>query len=185
MKEIEDNDDWSCFVCNKDILKRMRAQHWALRNFMNKQLEKIQKIDISSEDELTNLLNDDLTTCCPKKRRRAAPTPRPTPPAMKRPGSNGPSPNLPPAKRPALLHQLRPTRPLGPMTYPRASGPRIIAPKRGNDLVCTPDILGMASSSGAQPPPLAMRQLQRPAGPRGATNVTNPIYHTGDKNNFL
>lgn len=34
VKEIEETDDWNCFVCDKNILQKHRGQHWALRNFM-------------------------------------------------------------------------------------------------------------------------------------------------------
>lgn len=62
MKEIKENEDWSCFVCNKDILKGHRAQHWAFRNFMNKQLEKIKQSEVKD-----NLLKDDSKCCSYRK----------------------------------------------------------------------------------------------------------------------
>lgn len=102
MKEIEENDDWSCFVCNKEILKRLRAQHWALRNFMNKQLEKIQKVNITSEEELNGLLSDDQTNCCPKKKKKA-PLPKPVPAPVKRPLTGNQVTTYPPAKRPSIV----------------------------------------------------------------------------------
>lgn len=183
MKEIEDNDDWSCFVCNKNILKRMRGQHWALRNFMNKQLEKIQKVNINSEDELNNLLNDDLTTCCPKKKRKL-PLPKPAPAPIKRPLMNGTHSTQPLPKRPTLIAPVNkqikiPAHP----NFLRAPGPRTVGPRRNqSEVVCTPDIMGLfneqAGNSATAPPPLAMRQIQRPITPRGAV-PPNPIYHTG------
>lgn len=194
VKEIEENDDWSCFVCNKDILKRLRGQHWALRNFMNKQLEKIQKVNINSEEELNNLLNDDLTSCCPKKKRKL-PLVKPVPAPIKRPLPNGSHITMaqPPAKKLNLMppnssNSKQIKIPVHPSFHQPKPGPRSMAPKRQNEVVCTPDIMGLfnekgGSSKTAPPPPLAMRQIQRPLSPRSA--VPNPIYHTGKKKNLI
>lgn len=187
MKEIEENDDWSCFVCNKEILKRLRAQHWALRNFMNKQLEKIQKVNINSEEELNNLLNDDLTNCCPKKKRKL-PLPKPPAPVpVKRPMVNHISMAQPPPKRPTLISpQNRQIKIPVNSTFQARPSIRSVTPqaKRQSEVVCTPDIMGLfndqAGNSSTAPPPLAMRQIQRPSGPR----QTNPIYHTGKLINY-
>lgn len=70
VREIEKNDDWECFICDKGILRKHRAEHWALRNFMIKQLEKIRKITVSSEEELNVLLNEDVSTCCPHRKKK-------------------------------------------------------------------------------------------------------------------
>jgi hypothetical protein len=182
VKEIEENDDWSCFVCNKDILKRMRAQHWALRNYMNKQLEKIQKVNINSEDELNNLLNDDTTSCCPKKKRKL-PLPKPTPAPVKRPMPNI-TMTYPPAKKPTLVAPNKQIKiPVHPSIHQPKPGPRSMTPKRSqSEVVCTPDIMGLfneqaGNSATTAPPPLAMRQIQRPVVPRQI--IPNPIYHTG------
>lgn len=84
VKQIEQNDDWSCFICDKTILRKQRAEHWALRNFMIKQLEKIRKITVSSEEELNVLLNEDVSTCCPHRKKKIV-TPTTTPVAAKKP----------------------------------------------------------------------------------------------------
>lgn len=186
VKEIEENDDWSCFVCNKDILKHQRAQHWALRNFMTKQLEKIQKTTVQSEDELSNLLNEDASNCCPKKKRKPLPAKPAAPiaPVKRSAGSmsSGGITAFPPAKRVAA-EAKQPSKPAPPPA----------APKPGNQssIVCTPDILGLlngdndapqpSSSVVAPPPPLIMRNNQRLRSIQAAPNVTvpgtPPIYH--------
>ena len=38
--EIKRNDGWTCFICDEDALKLHRAQHWALKKFIQKQSEK-------------------------------------------------------------------------------------------------------------------------------------------------
>lgn len=192
VKEIEENDDWSCFVCNKDILKRLRAQHWALRNFMNKQLEKIQKVNINSEEELNNLLNDDQTSCCPKKKRKSILL-KPAPIPIKRPLNGNQIISQPPAKRPLLIAPNKQIKiPVHASFHQAKPTIRLPAPaKRGNEVVCTPDILGLfndksSTSSTSAPPPLAMRQMgqiQRTNGPR-STTMANPIYHTGKIQKF-
>ncbi|XP_070506987.1 FK506-binding protein 5 isoform X2 [Chironomus tepperi] len=196
IKEIERNDDWSCFVCNRETLKRLRAQHWALRNFMNKQLEKIQNVNINSEEELNTMLNDDQAICCPKKKRKQILKPAPAP--VKRPATNGGGLTLtgPPAKKQIIAptkmlkvpvntnyHLTKP----GPKPTPPAS---MAKPKGNNEVVCTPDILGLFNNktqgppqrpqTSTAPPPLIMRQNQRPVRPMGSTSGTagNPIYHT-------
>lgn len=199
IKEIERNDDWSCFVCNKETLKRLRAQHWALRNFMNKQLEKIQNVNINSEEELNNMLNDDKTNCCPNKKKRKQVL-KPAPAPVKRPAMNGGGLTIagPPAKKQIIAptkmlkipvntnyHLTKP----GPKPTPPASFSK---PRSNNEVVCTPDILGLFNNktqnagprpmaSATAPPPLIMRQNQRPVRPgMPATNASgNPIYHTG------
>ncbi|KAG5673673.1 hypothetical protein PVAND_003699 [Polypedilum vanderplanki] len=189
IKEIESNDDWSCFVCNKEILKRLRAQHWALRNFMNKQLEKIQSVNINSEEELNNMLNDDSATCCPRKKRKSVIKPSPAP--IKRPSMNGGGSIIgqPPAKKQQIIAPTKPLKiPINsnyhltkPGPKPTPSGPP--ARKNNDSIVCTPDILGMFKDKNKPttsnvPPPLIMRQNQaRPIRPTGGT-PTNPIFHT-------
>lgn len=69
-KRIEENDNWSCFVCNPDLLRKHRAQHWALRNFMTKQLEKI-KTTGQRKAKLNNLFNEDASNCCRVKKRKS------------------------------------------------------------------------------------------------------------------
>lgn len=159
---------------------------------MNKQLEKIQKVNINSEEELNNLLNDDLTTCCPKKKRKL-PLPKPAPVPIKRPISNGPQMSMtqPPAKRPFLVQPAVNKSlkvPVHPSFHAPKPGPRPMAPRKPqSEVVCTPDISNLFNEQGASsstaPPPLAMRQTPRPGytGPRNShpQNVANPIFHTG------
>jgi hypothetical protein len=172
----------------------MRAQHWALRNFMNKQLEKIQKTNIKSEDELNVLLNEDSSNCCPRKKRKSVVKPPLVP--QKRPPSNGVSmQNQPPAKKPTFA-AIKPIKlPIQANYHLTKPGPKpggaTIRPasSKNDEIVCTPDILGMfnendGSKSQKQvqtnaPPPLILRQNQ--VNSRPPLTQANPIYHTGNK----
>lgn len=190
MKEIEETDDWACFVCNTDVLKKHRAQHWALRNFMNKQLEKIQKANVHSEDELNNLLNEDVSVCCPRKKRKSILKPVAAP--VKRPSMNGGFLNLmPPAKKPNIqLPPQKVTKIVPASRSSRSTSPRALPSNQNSEIVCTPDILGLFNENDdaiptsnmvptAPPPPLILRNNQRTQVVSRPASVVAPapIYH--------
>ena len=147
---------------------------------MTKQLEKIQKTTVATEDELSNLLNEDASECCPKKKRKSI-VQRPAPAPVKRGMSGGYITTQPPAKK---LHSE--PAPKQARTYSPAPKP-IALPKAGgsqSSIVCTPDILGLfndnnaASSSGSAPPPLAVMKQPLRVRMRGSEPATTPpIYH--------
>lgn len=167
----------------------MRAQHWALRNYMNKQLEKIQNININTEEELNTMLNEDRTECCPKKKRKQILKPSPAP--IKRPSMNGGSilPGQPPMKKQILAPTKALKVPVSTNYHLTKPGPKPTppGPRRPNsEVVCTPDIMGMGMfdkskpSTSLAPPPLLIRQNQRPTRPAAPPQPPNPIYHTGN-----
>jgi hypothetical protein len=161
------------------------------QTFQNKQLEKIQKINVTSEDDLNNLLNEDVATCCPRRKRKSIVKPVPAP--VKRPSMNGGYTTVqPPAKRPNLQPPPKtPVRVPVLNTYQRPgpaqskTGP---PGKKNDEIVCTPDILGlfndnddsaipttnMMPSTSLAPPPLVMRNNQRQI--RAAAPTPTPIY---------
>ncbi|CRK87785.1 CLUMA_CG001560, isoform A [Clunio marinus] len=189
VKEIEENDDWSCFVCNKSILVNHRAQHWALRNYMIKQLEVIKKTEVRSEGELDNLLNEDFSSCCPKKKRKTfikipvAPVKRPL---------NGGFTQQPPQKKMSMQpsiksYQVRTSLP------EKIVNSRPQAKSNNSEIVCTPDIIGLFSdteditlppsnavpSTSPAPPPLVLRNNQRVLRQALSPSTSSPvpIYH--------
>lgn len=166
---------------------------------MNKQLEKIQKITVKSEEELNNLLNEDSSNCCPRKKRKSIlKTPVAAP--VKRPSTNGfTSAAQPPAKKLAISvpHQKIkiPTNTYKPAPTSAKPGPASRT-TNNNEIVCTPDILGlfndnddnaipttnMMPSTSIAPPPLVMRnkqQQQQRILPQTTPILTAPapIYH--------
>ncbi|CAO1440158.1 unnamed protein product [Diamesa hyperborea] len=191
VKEIEDNDDWKCFVCDKSILKKMRAQHWALQNFVEKQSSKIKKLN-GNEEEIDSLLNEDSTRCCPRKKKKS-----PIPPktlltaSLKRSLTQSLQLTPPPAKK-----QNTAKSPKIPSHYTYANKTVKIASKpqqsnNNNEIVCTPDILGLMSGNQEsntsprrmQVPPLVMRgqsERGRPRNPPPPPSTSQPvstIYH--------
>lgn len=156
----------------------------------NKQLEKIQKINITSEDDLNNLLNEDVATCCPRRKRKSLLKPSPAP--VKRPSMNGAFTVVqPPAKK--IILQQAPARPAKSPASTNSYRPQSTPAKPGqpgkknDEIVCTPDILGlfndnnednaipsanMVPSTSLAPPPLVMRNNPRPVRPQGNA----PIY---------
>lgn len=153
---------------------------------MNKQLEKIQKNQVKSEDDLNQLLNEDSTCCCPRKKRKSVMKVIPAP--VKRP-INGYTGIQPPAKKPALNllpHNQQARVRIQPAPASRSS----INGKSNSEIVCTPDISEMMSgdtasidlpTSSAPPPPLVMRANQRAtqfqAIRPAPQSVVNPIFH--------
>jgi hypothetical protein len=161
---------------------------------MNKQLKQIQRVNVSSEDELNNLLNEDFTNCCPRKKRKSIV--KPVAPAPVKRSMNG-YVQQPPIKRQAMQIPQRPQQKQTSQQVYRAipASVRPVQPKittsKNNSIICTPDILGllddsipttnmMPSSSVAPPPPLVMRNNQPSImrnNQRPVQSGPAPIYH--------
>lgn len=154
-------------------------------------MEKIQKINVTSEDDLNNLLNEDVSTCCPRRKRKSIVKPVLAP--VKRPSMNGGfMAAQPPAKKISLQPQMKPAvKPAVLNTYrpgPAQSKTGPPGKKNNDEIVCTPDIMGlfndnedsaipttnMMPSTSLAPPPLVMRNNPRPIRPTAPTPT--PIY---------
>uniref|UniRef100_A0A0K8VA04 Transcriptional regulator ATRX n=2 Tax=Bactrocera latifrons TaxID=174628 RepID=A0A0K8VA04_BACLA len=61
--DIEQNENWNCFSCAPKILWPLRAQHWALIRYIDKQKKYID-VNHPNESEKRALLSQDRSTCC-------------------------------------------------------------------------------------------------------------------------
>ncbi|XP_011178755.2 uncharacterized protein Atrx_0 isoform X1 [Zeugodacus cucurbitae] len=61
--DIEQNENWNCFSCAPKILWPLRAQHWALIRYIEKQKKHIEANYASDAEKRTQLALD-RSTCC-------------------------------------------------------------------------------------------------------------------------
>uniref|UniRef100_A0A336LXI6 CSON009544 protein n=1 Tax=Culicoides sonorensis TaxID=179676 RepID=A0A336LXI6_CULSO len=143
--EIERQDNWECFNCSPQILFNLRAQHWALMNFIEKQTKEILNSTMTGEEKEVAMAKDS-TTCCRRKSNVVA---------KKRPSS----PVKYPAKKPPEKEKVfRASELLGggnaaPSVATRQQPVRAAALNAASNLVCAPDILSMFSDDAPDEPP--------------------------------
>ncbi|GAB0097845.1 hypothetical protein DMENIID0001_135220 [Sergentomyia squamirostris] len=198
LKGIMDNDDWVCFACKPEVTWPLRARHWALMNFIEKQ-RKIILSQYTSDSDVNFLMSRDMSKCCAAKVQIAAkdtrkstsskstPTGKQSTAAKSSPATFKTTPTGPKRKRKAdedfTPPGLPPKRGLGTADIPpleRQPPPPLQNQRSQAEVVCTPDIMSMFEPSTntvtpSPPPPLtSLRQYGGPTNPitNGSTTIT-------------
>ncbi|XP_015024246.2 uncharacterized protein ADD1 isoform X2 [Drosophila virilis] len=124
--DIEQNENWNCFKCTSKILWPLRAQHWALVNYIQTQKNGLQSMQLS-ESEMRRHMHKDYSTCCRLAKAKA----NSLSDSMESLESNA-------SKRShaSSVHSVKKS--------PKPQCPPAKRPKSSNDeVVCTPDLLSM------------------------------------------
>ncbi|KRJ99497.1 FK506-binding protein 5 isoform X1 [Drosophila yakuba] len=61
--DIEQNEHWNCFSCTSKILWPLRAQHWALVNYLQTQKRALQTLQLPEVEARRQMLKDS-SNCC-------------------------------------------------------------------------------------------------------------------------
>ncbi|XP_067630789.1 serine-rich adhesin for platelets isoform X1 [Eurosta solidaginis] len=186
--DIEQNENWNCFSCAPKILWPLRAQHWALIRYIDKQKKYIESGSYS-EAEKKNLWSQDRSTCCRLAKSKcgnmsdslesldstASRRSHGSASAKKQSKSPGSSSHTPPAKRaktsndevvctPDLMSMLEPDCQLTVQSKSRPSAPTTSTPK-----IISLQTHHATYSGGVQikahtntPPPLVLRNTGLP-----------------------
>ncbi|KAL7735519.1 hypothetical protein ACLKA6_010551 [Drosophila palustris] len=124
--DIEQNENWNCFKCTSKILWPLRAQHWALINYIETQKNGLQSMTLP-EGEVRRLMNKDGSNCCRLAKAKA----NSLSDSMESLESN--------ASKRSHASSVNSVK-----KSPKPQGPPAKRPKSSNDeVVCTPDLLSM------------------------------------------
>ncbi|KAH8265651.1 hypothetical protein KR038_006787, partial [Drosophila bunnanda] len=152
--DIEQNEHWNCFNCTSKILWPLRAQHWALVNYIQSTKKALQSMQMSELEARRYMLKDN-TSCCRLAKSKATSLSD----SMESLESNT-------SKRSqgSTANSAKRTLPAKP-----SPGPASKRSKSSNDeVVCTPDLLSMLE------PDCQLSMLPKPTGrqPGPASSIT-------------
>ncbi|XP_016985838.1 uncharacterized protein LOC108049230 isoform X1 [Drosophila rhopaloa] len=128
--DIEQNEHWNCFSCTSKILWPLRAQHWALVNYIQTQKRALHALQLPEGETRRQLLKDS-SNCCRLAKSKASSLSD----SMESLESN--------VSRRSQGSAVSSTK-RGSLPKAVPSGPPAKRPKSSNDeVVCTPDLLSM------------------------------------------
>ncbi|XP_037713683.1 xin actin-binding repeat-containing protein 2 isoform X1 [Drosophila subpulchrella] len=164
--DIEQNEHWNCFSCTSKILWPLRAQHWALVNYLETQKRALQGLQLSDVEARRQMLKDN-SNCCRLAKSKASSLSD----SMESLESNV-------SKRSHNSSVSSNKRGSMPKAVP--SAPPAKRPKSSNDeVVCTPDLLSMLE------PDCQLSVTPKPAGRQSmpaASVTTTPRIVTVQQN---
>ncbi|XP_017069390.1 uncharacterized protein LOC108106670 isoform X2 [Drosophila eugracilis] len=172
--DIEQNEHWNCFSCTSKILWPLRAQHWALVNYIQTKKRALQSLQLPEVEARRQMLQDN-SNCCRLAKSKASSLSD----SMESLESN--------VSRRSQGSSVSSTK-RGSVSKAAPSAPPTKRPKSSNDeVVCTPDLLSMLEPDcqlSVTPKP-AGRQVAPPASitttPRIVTVQQN--YQPGPSSN--
>ncbi|XP_043643731.1 uncharacterized protein LOC122613569 isoform X1 [Drosophila teissieri] len=153
--DIEQNEHWNCFSCTSKILWPLRAQHWALVNYLQTQKRALQTLQLPEVEARRQMLKDNSNCCRLAKSKTSSLSD-----SMESLESNV-------SKRSQGSSAGSSKRGSLPKTIPQ--GPPTKRSKASNDeVVCTPDLLSMLE------PDCQLSVTPKPTGrqPVPAANIT-------------
>ncbi|XP_017146287.1 uncharacterized protein LOC108158489 isoform X2 [Drosophila miranda] len=126
--DIEQNENWNCFNCTPKILWPLRAQHWALVNYIQTQKRGLQSLQLPEVEARRQMMKDN-STCCRLAKAKANSLSDSAESLESIASKRSQTSSVSSAKK---------------SPAPKQQGPPTKRPKTSNDeVVCTPDLLSM------------------------------------------
>nr|NP_001286323.1 ADD domain-containing protein 1, isoform E [Drosophila melanogaster]AHN56121.1 ADD domain-containing protein 1, isoform E [Drosophila melanogaster] len=163
--DIEQNENWNCFSCTSKILWPLRAQHWALVNYLQTQKRALQTLQLPEVEARRQMLKDNSNCCRLAKSKTSSLSD-----SMESLESNVSKRSQGSSAGSSKRGSMPKTIPPGP--------PSKRAKASNNEVVCTPDLLSMLE------PDCQLSVTPKPTGRQTVTaaNITTPRIVTVQQN---